>query len=157
MNNFYDYDEENLNFEEYVVQKGDSLYTIAKKFEVTLNDITEANGLVNNMIYPNQILLIPKKNYNPSCDEYVTRVNDTVEVIAKNLGVTPMELGEYNDFGKLYLTAGQKITIPRNNKVYRISQNDTLESILKLSNRSLSELLELNKDAILEVGKIINI
>ena len=53
---------------QYVVQKGDSLYMIAKRFNVSVDDLKKHNHLYSNMIYPNQILLIPsttdaKKTY----------------------------------------------------------------------------------------------
>ena len=46
----------------YVVKQGDSLYKIAKEYGVTVNDLLEANGLKNALIYPNQVLIIPLNN-----------------------------------------------------------------------------------------------
>ena len=49
------------NYTEYVVQKGDSLYTIAKKYGITVSELTDINMLTTNVIYPNQVLLVPQK------------------------------------------------------------------------------------------------
>lgn len=46
--------------EVYVVQKGDSVYKIAKRFGTTMRAIILANNLRNpNLIYPGQLLYIP--------------------------------------------------------------------------------------------------
>ena len=46
----------------YTVNKGDTLYSISKKFNVNPKLVSELNGLkVEEYIYPNQTLIIPKK------------------------------------------------------------------------------------------------
>lgn len=47
-------------FIEYVVQQGDTLTKIAQKFGVTVEAIKQANGLVDDTIYPGQVLKIPQ-------------------------------------------------------------------------------------------------
>ena len=45
----------------YVVQAGDTLYAIAKKYGVTVQQIADANHIANvNLIYVGQVLIIPK-------------------------------------------------------------------------------------------------
>ena len=45
----------------YVVQRGDSLYSIASKFGVTVNELKSANNLTSNLLNLGQQLLIPEK------------------------------------------------------------------------------------------------
>ena len=46
----------------YVVKKGDSLWSIAKEYNTTMEDILLLNDIENpDLIYPNQKLLILKK------------------------------------------------------------------------------------------------
>ena len=45
----------------YTVQRGDSLYSIAKKFGTTVDKLKTANNLVNNLISIGQELIIPTK------------------------------------------------------------------------------------------------
>ncbi|HDR4559009.1 peptidoglycan DD-metalloendopeptidase family protein [Bacillus cereus] len=42
----------------YIVQKGDTLVGIARKFSMTVNEIKEKNGLQQERIYPNQQLYV---------------------------------------------------------------------------------------------------
>lgn len=59
---------ENANYslylDHYIVQKGDTLYTIAKKFDTSVDDIESLNNLTNNEIDVGEILLIPKNDTN---------------------------------------------------------------------------------------------
>ena len=46
----------------YVVQPGDTLWNLAKKFNTTVDDIVKINDIENpDLIYPGQKLLILKK------------------------------------------------------------------------------------------------
>ncbi len=42
----------------YVVQKGDTLVSIARKFRMSVKEIQEKNGLQQELIYPNQQLYV---------------------------------------------------------------------------------------------------
>ncbi len=60
----------------YVVKKGDSLDWISRHYSVSVKNIKHANGLVNDLIYPGQKLLIPtgtnttgNKNYRPAATQ----------------------------------------------------------------------------------------
>jgi len=45
----------------YTVRKGDSLYKISKKFNTTVEDISEANKLDSNKLFPGTKLIVPSK------------------------------------------------------------------------------------------------
>jgi len=48
----------------YIVQRGDTLGTIADKYDTSVEAIVRANGIRNpNMIYKGQVLRIPTKHY----------------------------------------------------------------------------------------------
>ena len=95
-----------VEYVEYVVKKGDSLYSIAKTFDTTVSELIDINMLTSNTIFPNQVLLVPKKNATDSNFDfylYTTVNDDTIEKISSKQNVDPVLLGLYNDFGKLKL------------------------------------------------------
>lgn len=49
----------------YVVQAGDTLYSVARKHHATVAEIKQANGLTSDYIYVGQVLIIPKKQQPP--------------------------------------------------------------------------------------------
>jgi LysM repeat protein len=148
----------NNNYEQYVVQKGDSLYSIATKYGTTIAEIVDFNTLTSNVIYPNQVLLVPLTNNDEVyVEQYITKNDDTIEKIANVLKVTPSELGKYNDFGKLYLKANQTISVPKTLRTYKIAPGDTLTIIMEKTGLSAMEILELNANNWLKTDSIIYI
>ncbi len=141
----------------YIVKKGDSLYKIGKEYGVDINSLISANNLTSNLIYPNQVLVIPKKVNGESIyfEEYVVKPNDTLELISQKNNIDLDELAKYNDLTKLILIEDQILNIPRNLKKYVISSGDNLDIILDKTNMTLDELIELNIDEWLKSGNTI--
>ncbi len=85
---------ENEMYETYIVQNGDSMYSIAKKYGINVNDLLELNGInQNDYIYPNQMILIPKQNRTV----YITKPNDTIQSVITKLQITPEILLRQNE------------------------------------------------------------
>ena len=88
----------------YTVMSGDTLYQISKKFNVNPKLVSELNGLkVDEYIYPNQTLIIPKKGI----QYYITKEDDTLNVVSKIFGVNEKDLVNQNK--TIYLLPGQMI------------------------------------------------
>lgn len=91
-------------FEYYVVKPGDSLYQIGEQFHISPEMLAELNGLeFNEYIYPNQKLLVPKKDV----EVYITKDGDTLNLIADDLGIPRENILLYND--NIYLLPEQLI------------------------------------------------
>ena len=89
-------------FEYYTVEKGDSIYAIARKYNINPELLASLNGLNNSdYIYPNQIILIPKANYS----YYITKSGDTLDSVSNLFGVTRDKLLNENNI--IYLLEGQ--------------------------------------------------
>lgn len=91
-------------FTKYIVQKGDTMYNIAQKNSLNLNDLLMLNGLDNtDYIYPGQEILLPNKDVT----FYITRQGDTIGGITKYLNGNINEIAMQNS--KLYLLPDQLI------------------------------------------------
>ena len=85
-------------FEYYRVQKGDSIYGIARKYNINPELLASLNGLnFSDYIYPDQLIMIPKANYS----YYITKE------VANVLGVSRDKLLKENDI--IYLLEGQML------------------------------------------------
>ena len=147
-----------VEYSEYTVKKGDSLYAIAKEFNTTVTDLIDINMLTSNTIYPGQVILVPKreetKKYN--LEEYIVEEGDTIVKIAEKENVDPVLIGTYNDFGNLELVKGQKILLPKSN-TYIVLRGDTVDSILSKTGKSAIELLRDNSSLWFKSGSRITI
>lgn len=140
------------SYQEYIVKKGDSLYTIANKLNVSVNELMDVNMLTSTVIYPDQVLLVPNVgNTEFMVDVYETLPGDNFYIISKKTGIDLQDLANYNDVGKIVLEKGQKISIPRT-RTYVVDENDTVESILNNTNKSAEELLKANASSWLKSG-----
>jgi len=73
---------DNEYFNYYKVNQGDTLFNIAKKYNVSVNMLSMLNGLNNeDYIYPNQIIMLPKENVRI----YITAEGDTLQNIIKGI------------------------------------------------------------------------
>jgi LysM repeat protein len=45
---------------EYIVKKGDTLYSIAKKYNISVDTLKSLNNIGYDVIYPYQALIVPK-------------------------------------------------------------------------------------------------
>lgn len=86
--------EENKEYIEYYVVKGDTLSGIAFKYNVNLDDLVKINNISNpNLIFINQKLLITK---NDKTNIYIVKPGDTLSSIALNNGTTWEKIYEQN-------------------------------------------------------------
>lgn len=138
----------------YIVKKGDSLYSIAGKYNITVEELKNANGLTSNLIDVGDKLVIPEKKVIDTT-VYTVKKGDTLYSIANNYGVNVQDLINYNNLGTTLLQIGQEILIPDVSKeitppvnvgqvTYVVKGGDTLWSVARKYNISVNELKEAN-------------
>ena len=119
----------------HLVQKGETLYSIGRKYQITLSELRAANNLSENDILKfGQELNIPSpdienaailnsnagngsQSYNSlSLDIYAVQKGDTFYGIARKYNIKVAELFAMNDLGENdVLKAGQKLKVPSRN------------------------------------------
>lgn len=158
------------NYIDYTVKKGDTLYSIAKKYETTANELIKINKLKNTNLSIGQKLQIPE-TYNkedtislPNYINYTVKKGDTLYSIAKNYNITPDTIIKDNSLQNTNLTIGQNLKIrtpkeeveecfgeeyipPNTNTgiTYIVKKGDTLYSIAKKYNTSVDSIKNKNK------------
>lgn len=79
-------------YDTYVIKSGDTLYAISKKYNVNPELLSLINGLnMNDYIYENQEILIPKTGYSYYLTKDGDNLNDVMNLLNSN----------YNDFNKI--------------------------------------------------------
>ena len=135
----------------YIVKSGDSLYSISKKFNTTVDELKRLNNLSSNLLSINQKLIIPSGNNinnNTLVSEniYIVKSGDSLYRIAINFNTTVDELKRLNNLSSNNLSIGQKLIIPSNNyeTFYTVIKGDSLYSISKKFNTTVDNIKKLN-------------
>lgn len=105
----------------YTVQNGDSLWTIARDFDITVDELKNANDLISNLLQIGQVLIIPNSstsggNNNPgnNTTTYTVQNGDSLWVIANRYNTTVDEIKRLNNLTSNLLQIGQILTVPNN-------------------------------------------
>ncbi|MDR1590977.1 MAG: LysM peptidoglycan-binding domain-containing protein [Puniceicoccales bacterium] len=104
---------------EYTVRKGDCLIWITKKFQISLKDLLDANGLDRSAkLSIGQKLVLPGVTQdrvdamNSAPSEYIVKKGDCLSLIAHKYGVSVRELRLANNLQSDRIIAGKKLIIP---------------------------------------------
>lgn len=92
---------------EHTLEEGESLYTLADKYGVSVDQIRWSNGLKIAEVPVGTVLYIPSM---PGI-VYTVKSGDTIESIAEKYGSSADEIAALNDLEVSGLTEGQKIII----------------------------------------------
>lgn len=141
----------------YTVQKGDTLYSLASKYNTTINAIKEANNLSSEVLSIGQSLIIPPEsestgqNYIPDSNTHTVLKGESLYSIANAYGITVNELKNANNLSSDILSIGQVLTIPevsntsRNrSNLYMVQKGDSLWSIASNYNVSINDIRKIN-------------
>lgn len=134
----------------YTVKSGDSLWSIAKKFNVSVADLKDSNGLVSSLLNIGQVLKIPvQEQEEESKNIYVVKKGDSLYKIAKEYDTTINELIKLNNLSNTNLSIGQILKIPtvkskETEYLYTVKSGDSLYKIAREYNTTVDELMKLN-------------
>lgn len=157
-----------VNDNYYVVQKGDSLWSISSKLGVSVSDIKKINNLSSNNLSIGQVLIIPSKKSDDeesNADEnvYVVKKGDSLWLIAKNYNTSVDEIKRLNNLSSNTLSIGQRLKIPNaitsNEITYTVKKGDSLWLIANRYDTTVNAIKDKNglTSNNLSIGQILKI
>ena len=151
----------------YTVQRGDSLWSIARQFGITVQELRDLNNLTNDFLQIGQILKISAQEAPPQTENttYTVQKGDSLWSIARDFGISVQELRTYNNLTSDLLQIGQILQIPTSMKVpemtqtYVVQRGDSLWTIAQAFNTTVSELRRLNNltSDLLQIGQTLQV
>lgn len=96
----------------YIVQRGDTLSAIARRYGVSVQALVTYNSLPSTTIYVGQRLLIPGQPAPTYPTTYVVQRGDTLFRIAQRYDTTVAALMQVNNLRSETIYVGQRLTIP---------------------------------------------
>jgi LysM repeat protein len=101
---------------EYVIKKGDSLYSISRHFNVSISSIMQANPLVNvyNLMVDETLCIpvsVPQNNVQNNTT-YLIQEGDTLGSVMNKNGINMADLMMQNDANEVYLMPGTTLQVP---------------------------------------------
>ena len=154
---------EGITTDTYVVQKGDSLYSIANKLGTTVSELKKENNLTTNTLQIGEVLRIPTKEiYEEEENVYIVQKGDTLYSVAMANNTTVDELKKANNLTSNILSTGQLLKIPSAllpESTYIVKKGDSLYSIANKYNTTVDELKRINNltSNILSIGQVLKL
>lgn len=145
----------------YTVKSGDSLYSIANKYGITVDALKEANNLTSNSLSIGQVLKLPTKTTNEQeTITYTVKSGDSLYKISNEYNTTVDAIKSANNLTSNLLSIGQVLKIPTDNNLettYTVQKGDSLYSIAKKFDTSIDEIKRLNNlsSNLLSIGQIL--
>lgn len=123
------------SYQNYIVTKGDTLYSIAKKFDISIDTLIKDNSLTSNTLSIGQSLKIRTPNANgtavieecigpdytppesttPVATTYTVKKGDNLYTIANRFGTSATAIMNLNNLSSNILQIGQQLKIPGTN------------------------------------------
>ena len=100
----------------YTVQRGETLFSIANRYGLTVNELRDLNGISGNSIHSGQKLRVKSGGSPAPVQEvryHTVKAGETLFSIANRYGVTVEDLKAWNNMKSNNLMAGKKIIVKK--------------------------------------------
>lgn len=153
----------------YTVKNGDSLWTIARHYNTTVDMLKQLNNLSSNNLTIGQILKIPATTGNPTVPTigttYTVKNGDSLWKIANQYGTTINTIKTLNNLTSDNLTIGQVLKVPTTSEspiignTYTVKSGDSLWKIANQYGTTVAILKSLNNlsNNNLTIGQVLKI
>lgn len=150
----------------HTVESGETLFSIAQQYNVTVQDLREWNDLSNNQLTIGQTIIVQSEDQE-SATTHTVEPQETLFSISKQYAVSIAEIKSWNNLSGNNLSVGQELVIypgssasndtenqsgnsivvssnTQQNTYYTVKSGDTLYKIARSHNMTLEELKKLN-------------
>ena len=170
----------------YTVKKGDSLYSIAKRYNTSVDELIKLNNLKSNNLKIGDLLKVPEeytpKDNLPNYINYTVKKGDNLYSIARNFDISIDTIKNDNSLNSNILSIGQNLKIrtkrpevgtveeecfgeayippaSTNTINYTVKKGDSLYQIASRFNTSVSSLIRLNNltSNNLSIGQVLKV
>ena len=158
----------------YTVKSGDTLYSIARAYGVTVSALAAVNNITNyNLISVGQVLVIPSTTITPpptTTVKYTVKSGDTLYKIATMYNTTVAKIAAANNItnvnsiyvGQVLVIPGTTVTPPPPTTTvkYTVKSGDTLYKIATMYNTTVAKIAAANNITnvnLISVGQVLTI
>lgn len=144
-------------YDKYCVHNGDTLTSIAKKFNTKESTILDLNNIpFSDLIREGREIVVPKGK-EKYFEYYKIEKGDTIYAIARKYNINPELLAILNGLNDNdYIYPGEEILIPKNNFSYYVTtEGDTLETVSTKFGTNIEEMVTTNETIYLMPGQLI--
>ena len=159
----------------YTVQKGDTLYSISRRFNIPVEEIKRLNNLTSDILSVGQVLNLTTQSTPTQGQYYTVEKGDTLYAISRKFDIPIEDIIEANNLTTSTLSIGQQLYIPvsgemdddgnfgdndNNNNtdafmIYEVKKGDSLWLISREFDITVPELIDINNltDLTIYVGQ----
>ncbi|BDC98375.1 LysM peptidoglycan-binding domain-containing protein [Persicobacter psychrovividus] len=156
----------------HTIQKGQTLYSIARQYHASVKELEELNPGLTNNIAAGQTIKVPAGTAQATASKkvHVVKSAETLYSISRQYNVSANQLIQYNNLKSTALTAGQALKIPSdgadavkvaseiakaNSKKHKVQRGETLYAIAQKYQVSVANIKSWNamKGNSLDVGQ----
>ncbi len=144
-------------YDKYLIQPGDDISSIAKKFNTKESIIMDLNNIpFPDMIREGKEIIVPinKEKY---FEYYTIKKGDSLYAIGRQYNINPELLAILNGLDSQdYIYPDQEILIPKSNYSYYVTkEGDTLDIVSEKFNEPKDKIIDINETIYLLPGQLL--
>lgn len=150
----------------YKVQSGDSLWSIANKYNMSVSKLKSLNNITSNVIFPNQVLTVSGTTSSSSSTTtssnttyYTVKSGDSLSSIAVKYGTSYQKIMSLNGLNNYVIYPGQRLKVSGSTSTstsgstssntsttsyYTVKSGDSLSAIAAKYGTTYQKIMELN-------------